>query len=194
MLKKCKKNPRLKRSRWERPWYLVGVQGVSKPKRPKARISQWNASCAMVRIGCGSVRGSLSSKRTIEQTRSPRSLVRARKKPKPRGKEEQKKARKATSELVESSEGLPPKEEVSLPSDLEEKITMKIVKLGPMGHKLSEVSELADSSIRPPPIGDVGGASDFKEKKVMHEGQLTKVNAKVHFEHFDSVLHSNLLT
>ncbi|MFQ6666136.1 hypothetical protein Gotur_032611 [Gossypium turneri] len=41
--------------------------------------------------------------------------------------------RKATSELGESSEGLPPKEEVSLSSDLEEKVTMKTVKLGPMG-------------------------------------------------------------
>ncbi|MBA0871159.1 hypothetical protein Goshw_021946 [Gossypium schwendimanii] len=35
--------------------------------------------------GCESVRGSLSSKGTIEQTRSPRSLVRAREKSKPRG-------------------------------------------------------------------------------------------------------------
>ncbi|MBA0727526.1 hypothetical protein Golax_000506 [Gossypium laxum] len=101
---------------------------------------------------------------------------------------------KATFELGESSEGLSPKEEVSLSSDLEGKVTMKIVKLGPMRLKLSEVSELAESSIRLPSMGEVGGASDFKGKEVMQVGQLTRVNAKVHFEHFDSVLHTNLLT
>ncbi|MFQ6663571.1 hypothetical protein Gotur_031053 [Gossypium turneri] len=96
----------------------------------------------------------------IEQTRSPRSLVRARKNcPKQAGVKG-----KATSELVESSEGLPPKEEVSLSSDLEEKVTMKTMKLGPMGHKLNEASELADSSTILPPMGEVGSASDFKEK------------------------------
>ncbi|KAH1091713.1 hypothetical protein J1N35_018970 [Gossypium stocksii] len=60
--------------------------------------------------------------------------------------------------------------------------------------KLSEASKLAESSTRLPPMGEVGDASDFKEKEVMHEGQLIQVNAKVHSEHFDSVLHSNLLT
>ncbi|MFQ6653585.1 hypothetical protein Gotur_024905 [Gossypium turneri] len=104
------------------------------------------------------------------------------------------KKKKATSELGESSEGLPPKEEVSLSSDLKEKVAMKTVKLGPIRLKLSEASELAKSSTRLPPMGEVGGASDFKEKEVMHEGQLTRINAKVHSEHFDSVLHSNLLT
>ncbi|MBA0845595.1 hypothetical protein Goarm_023164 [Gossypium armourianum] len=39
----------------------------------------------MVHIGCESVRRSLSSKGTMEQTRSSRSLVRAREKSKPRG-------------------------------------------------------------------------------------------------------------
>ncbi|MBA0788602.1 hypothetical protein Gotri_027502 [Gossypium trilobum] len=39
---------------------------------------------------------------------------------------------KATSELGESSEGFPPKEEVSLSLKLEGKVTMKTVKLGPM--------------------------------------------------------------
>ncbi|MBA0628751.1 hypothetical protein Godav_023413 [Gossypium davidsonii] len=39
---------------------------------------------------------------------------------------------KTAFELGESSEGLPPKEEVSLSSNLREKVTMKIVKLGPM--------------------------------------------------------------
>ncbi|MFQ6636553.1 hypothetical protein Gotur_013087 [Gossypium turneri] len=104
------------------------------------------------------------------------------------------KKKKATSELGESSEGLPPKVEVSLSSDLEEKVAMKTVKLGPMRLKLSEVSDSAESSTRLPPMGEVGGASDFKGKEVMHVGQLTRVNAKVHSEHYDSVLHSNLLT
>ncbi|MFQ6628899.1 hypothetical protein Gotur_007136 [Gossypium turneri] len=44
------------------------------------RRSQWSASCVMVCIGCGSVRESLLSKGTMEQTISPRSLVRAREK------------------------------------------------------------------------------------------------------------------
>ncbi|PPD94850.1 hypothetical protein GOBAR_DD08131 [Gossypium barbadense] len=41
------------------------------------------------------------------------------------------------SELDESSEGLPPKEDVSLSSDLEEKVVMKTVKLGLMRLKLN---------------------------------------------------------
>ncbi|MBA0782921.1 hypothetical protein Gotri_000726, partial [Gossypium trilobum] len=73
--------------------------------------------------------------------------------------------RKATFELGESSEGLPPKKDVSLSSDLEEKVTMKIVKLRPMRLELNEASELAESSTRLPPMGKVGGASDFKEKE-----------------------------
>ncbi|MBA0670451.1 hypothetical protein Goklo_029027 [Gossypium klotzschianum] len=83
--------------------------------------------------------------------------------------------RKATFELGESSEGLPPKDEVSLSLDLEERVVMKTVKLGPMRLKLSEASELAESSIRLPPMGEVGGASDFEEKEVMHEGKLTRL-------------------
>ncbi|KAG8500951.1 hypothetical protein CXB51_002950 [Gossypium anomalum] len=101
---------------------------------------------------------------------------------------------KAMSEHGESSEGLPPKEEVSLSSNLEEEVAMKTVKLGPMRLKSSEASELAESSTRLPPMGEVGGASGFKEKEAMHVGQLTRVNAKVHSEHSDSVLHSNSLT
>ncbi|KAK5802900.1 hypothetical protein PVK06_030529 [Gossypium arboreum] len=101
---------------------------------------------------------------------------------------------KATSEHRESSEGLPPKGEVSLSSNLEEEVAMKIVKLGIMRLESSEASELAESSTRLPPMGEVGGASDFKEKEVMHVGQLTLVNAKVHSKHSDSVLHSNLCT
>ncbi|MFQ6621889.1 hypothetical protein Gotur_001623 [Gossypium turneri] len=57
--------------------------------------------------------------------------------------EKRSKKKKATSELGESSEGLPPKKEVSLSSDLQEKVAMKTVKLGPMRLKLSEASELA---------------------------------------------------
>ncbi|MFQ6658862.1 hypothetical protein Gotur_027955 [Gossypium turneri] len=105
----------------------------------------------------------------MEQTRSPRSLVRARELrncPK-----QTRVKRKATSELGESSEGLPPKEEVSLSSDLEERVAMKIVKLGPMRLKLNEALELAESSTRLPPMGEVGGASNFKGREVVHVGQ-----------------------
>ncbi|KAK5811618.1 hypothetical protein PVK06_026969 [Gossypium arboreum] len=78
---------------------------------------------------------------------------------------------KATSEHGESSEGLPPKNEVSLSSDLEKEVAMKAVKLGPMRLESSEASELAESSTRLPPMREVGGASDFKEKEEMHVGQ-----------------------
>ncbi|MBA0880954.1 hypothetical protein Goshw_022460 [Gossypium schwendimanii] len=77
---------------------------------------------------------------------------------------------KATFELGESSEGLSPKEEVILPSNLKGKVMIKTVKLRPMRLELSEASELVESSTRLPPMG------------------------KVYSEHFDSVLHSNLLT
>ncbi|MFQ6643683.1 hypothetical protein Gotur_017712 [Gossypium turneri] len=89
-----------------------------------------------------------------------------------KGKPEAKRAKRS-----KKKRGLPPKEEVSLSSDLKEKVAMKIVKLGPMRLKLSEASELAESSTRLPPMGEMGGASDFKEKEVMHVGQLTRVNA-----------------
>ncbi|MFQ6658110.1 hypothetical protein Gotur_027515 [Gossypium turneri] len=59
---------------------------------------------------------------------------------------------------------------------------MKTVKLGPMRLELSKASKLAESSTRLPSKGEVGGTSDFKEKEVMHVGQLTRVNAKVHSE------------
>ncbi|MBA0880953.1 hypothetical protein Goshw_022460, partial [Gossypium schwendimanii] len=87
---------------------------------------------------------------------------------------------KATFELGESSEGLSPKEEVILPSNLKGKVMIKTVKLRPMRLELSEASELVESSTRLPPMGKVGGASDFKEKEVMHVRQLTRVNAKVY--------------
>ncbi|MFQ6628894.1 hypothetical protein Gotur_007136 [Gossypium turneri] len=75
---------------------------------------------------------------------------------------------KAEAKRVKRSKkkrGLPPKEEVSLSSNLEGKVAMKIAKLGPMRLKLSEALELAESSTRLPPMRKVGGASDFKEKK-----------------------------
>ncbi|MBA0786803.1 hypothetical protein Gotri_028163, partial [Gossypium trilobum] len=72
---------------------------------------------------------------------------------------------KETSELGESSEGLPPNEDVSLSSDLEGNVAMKTMKLGPMRLKFSETSELAESSTRLPPMGEVGGVSDFKGKE-----------------------------
>ncbi|KAK5803893.1 hypothetical protein PVK06_031542 [Gossypium arboreum] len=111
----------------------------------------------------------------MDQTMSPKSLVRTREKSKLRGQRVAKR-RKTTSELGESSEGLPPKEEVSFSSNLGEKVTMKIVKLGPLRLNLSEASELAESSTRVPPIREVGGASDFKEKEVIQVGKLTRVN------------------
>ncbi|KAH1039394.1 hypothetical protein J1N35_041137 [Gossypium stocksii] len=61
----------------------------------------------------------------------------------------------------------PHKEEVSLSSNLGEKVAMKIVKLGPMRLNSSEASKLARSSTRLPPIEEVAGASNFKEKEVM---------------------------
>ncbi|MFQ6631319.1 hypothetical protein Gotur_008555 [Gossypium turneri] len=80
------------------------------------------------------------------------------------------KKKKTTSELGESSEELPPMEDVSLSSNFEGKVAMKIVKWGPLRLKLGEASELAESLTRLPPIGEVGGASNFKEKEVMHVG------------------------
>ncbi|MFQ6662096.1 hypothetical protein Gotur_030021 [Gossypium turneri] len=75
---------------------------------------------------------------------------------------------KATSELGKSSDGLSLKEEVCLSLNLEGKVAIKTVKLGPMKLKLSEALELAESSIRLPHMGKVGDTSDFKEKEVMH--------------------------
>ncbi|KAH1130283.1 hypothetical protein J1N35_001661 [Gossypium stocksii] len=85
--------------------------------------------------------------------------------------------RKAVSKLGESSERLPPKEEMGLSSNLGENIVMNTVKLEPMWLNSSEASELAESSTKLPPIREVSGASGFKEKEVMQVGQLTRVNA-----------------
>ncbi|KAL1074424.1 hypothetical protein V6Z11_D11G288400 [Gossypium hirsutum] len=53
----------------------------------------------------------------------------------------------------------------------------------------------ADSTVEPTPLGKVGCASGFKENGAMQR-QSGRVNAtsKVHSEHYDSVLHSNLCT
>ncbi|KAH1063820.1 hypothetical protein J1N35_028807 [Gossypium stocksii] len=77
---------------------------------------------------------------------------------------------KATFEHGESLEGLPSKEEVSLSSNLEQEVVMKIVKLGPMRLKSRGASELVESLTRLPPMGDVGDASDFKEKEQKRRG------------------------
>ncbi|KAH1113491.1 hypothetical protein J1N35_006869 [Gossypium stocksii] len=103
---------------------------------------------------------------------------------------------KATSELVELLKGLPPKEEVSLSSDLGEKMAMQTIKLEPMRFNSIKATELARSLVRLPPMeklgskrltsvdtseeltpmGEVGYASNFG-KVVMQVGQLTRVNA-----------------
>ncbi|KAH1083934.1 hypothetical protein J1N35_023695 [Gossypium stocksii] len=52
--------------------------------------------------------------------------------------------RKATTELVESSEGLPPKEKVSYASDLEEEVAKQTWKLRPMMLNSGKVTELVE--------------------------------------------------
>ncbi|MFQ6653094.1 hypothetical protein Gotur_024661 [Gossypium turneri] len=68
---------------------------------------------------------------------------------------------KATSELVESSKGLPHEADVSLSSNLGEKVTMKTVKLGPIRLNLSKANELAKSSARLLPMEEVSLRSDL---------------------------------
>ncbi|MFQ6625448.1 hypothetical protein Gotur_005498 [Gossypium turneri] len=81
------------------------------------------------------------------------------------------------AKMSKKKRGLPPKEDVSLSSNLEEKVVMKTVKLELMRLNLSEASELVESLTRLPPMEEVGDASDFKGKEVMQVGQLTRVNA-----------------
>ncbi|KAK8263617.1 hypothetical protein V6Z12_D12G053800 [Gossypium hirsutum] len=186
MLKKCPKKSALK----EKPVGKALVLGSSargveakeaeseKKPCPKKSVIEGNDGADNEPKKLGSSKGKAEAKRAKRSKkkqvkcflcRGPHELRNC---PKQAGVE-----RKATSELGESSKGLPPKEEVSLSSNLVEKVAMKTVKLGPMRLKLSEVSELAESSTRLPPMGKVGGASDFKGKKAMHVGQLTRVNA-----------------
>ncbi|MBA0688345.1 hypothetical protein Goari_006143 [Gossypium aridum] len=139
---------------------------------------------------------------------------------------------KATSELVESSNGLLHEEDMSLSSNLREQVVKKTMKLGPKRLNSSTATELVESLVRflpkekvslaldseeeiamqtlklgsmrlvsidtskgLPPMREVGYASNFG-KVVMQVGQLTRLNAtrKVYSQHYDSVLHSNLLT
>ncbi|MFQ6639718.1 hypothetical protein Gotur_014563 [Gossypium turneri] len=72
--------------------------------------------------------------------------------------------------MSKKKRGLPPKEELTLSSNLGEKVAIKTVKLGPIKLNSSEASELAESSTRLPPMGEVGGASDFKGKAMMQVG------------------------
>lgn len=58
--------------------------------------------------------------------------------------------RKAMTELVESSEGLPSKEELSLASNLVEEVAMETLKLGPMRLNLRKAKEFVESSTRLP--------------------------------------------
>ncbi|KAH1121350.1 hypothetical protein J1N35_004510 [Gossypium stocksii] len=61
---------------------------------------------------------------------------------------------KATFELGESLEGLSPKEDVSLSSNLGENVAMKTMKLEPLRLNSSGASELIESSTRLPPMRD----------------------------------------
>ncbi|KAK5825957.1 hypothetical protein PVK06_020848 [Gossypium arboreum] len=172
ILKKCLKKFTLfkKKKLVGKALGLGRAKRVSKPRRPKARRSQWSASCVMVYIGCGS-RAKRSKKKRVKcfLCRGSHELRNCPKQAVVKG--------KATSKLGESSKGLPPKEKVSLSSNLEEKVMMKIVKLGLMRLNSREGSELFELSTRLPLIGEVGSASNFKEKKVMQVEQLTRVNA-----------------
>ncbi|MBA0625024.1 hypothetical protein Godav_010277 [Gossypium davidsonii] len=79
---------------------------------------------------------------------------------------------KATLELVDSSEGLPPKEKMSLSLDLREKLAMKTMKLGPIRFNLRKAMELAESSARLLPIEEVSCASDLEEEVAMQTLKL----------------------
>ncbi|MFQ6651998.1 hypothetical protein Gotur_024079, partial [Gossypium turneri] len=142
------------------------------PKCPRKSVIEGNDGADKEPKKLGSSKGKAKAKRAKRSKKKQvkcflcRGLHELRNYPKQAGVK-----RKVTSELGESSEGLPPKEEVSLSSDLEGKVTMKTVKLGPIRLELSEASELAESSTRLPPMREVGGASNFEEEEVMHEGQ-----------------------
>ncbi|KAH1108004.1 hypothetical protein J1N35_011772 [Gossypium stocksii] len=77
-----------------------------------------------------------------------------------------------TLELVESSEGLSPKKEVSLSSNLGENMAMKIVKLGPMKLNSSKMTELVKLLARFPLMKEVSLASNLKEEVAMQTLKL----------------------
>ncbi|XP_016699949.1 uncharacterized protein [Gossypium hirsutum] len=69
MLKKCQKKFALKEKLVDKALVLgLSARGV---KAKEAETEKKPVQCFLVRIGCGSVRGSLSSRGTMEQTRSP---------------------------------------------------------------------------------------------------------------------------
>ncbi|KAH1063937.1 hypothetical protein J1N35_028924 [Gossypium stocksii] len=65
---------------------------------------------------------------------------------------------------VEATNGLPPKEEVSYASNLEEIVVMQMLKLGPIKLNSGKATELAELLERLPPKEEVSCASDFEEK------------------------------
>ncbi|KAK5842985.1 hypothetical protein PVK06_005409 [Gossypium arboreum] len=79
---------------------------------------------------------------------------------------------KASPELVKSSEGLPHEEEVSLSSNLGEKVTIKIVKLRTMRLNSSKTMELGESSVRLSPMEEVNLASDLEGKTAIQTVKL----------------------
>ncbi|KAK5811394.1 hypothetical protein PVK06_026724 [Gossypium arboreum] len=79
---------------------------------------------------------------------------------------------KETSKLVESSERLLPKEEVSLSSDLGENVAIKTVKLGIMKLNSSKTTELVESLARFPSMKEVSLASDLEEEVAMENLKL----------------------
>ncbi|KAK5840494.1 hypothetical protein PVK06_009395 [Gossypium arboreum] len=99
---------------------------------------------------------------------------------------------KVTSELVESSKGLPHEEDVSLLSNLREKFVMKIVKLGPMRLNSNKATELAKSFGEAFTHGRSEFSIEFRERSC-NANLKARIN-EVHSQHSDSVLHSNLLT
>ncbi|KAH1081892.1 hypothetical protein J1N35_021653 [Gossypium stocksii] len=82
------------------------------------------------------------------------------------------------SELSKSSEGLPPKEEVSLSSNLGEKVAMKTVKLELMRLNSSEASELVESLARLPPIREFELRSDISRGKSLERKEKLSVETK----------------
>ncbi|KAK5835089.1 hypothetical protein PVK06_010774 [Gossypium arboreum] len=82
---------------------------------------------------------------------------------------------KAISEFVESSKGLPHEENMSLSSNLGEKVMMKIVKLRPIRLNLSKTTELAESSVRLSLMEEVSLTLDLEEKVAMQTLKLGSI-------------------
>ncbi|KAG8503675.1 hypothetical protein CXB51_001657 [Gossypium anomalum] len=134
MLKKCLKKYALKKPMGKALVLGSSRRGVE-AKKVESEKKQWSASYVM-----GKVEAKRAKRRKKKRVKCLlcRGLHELRNCPKQavvNG--------KAMFELGESLEGLPPKEKVSLSSNLGEKVAMKIMKLGPMRLNLSEASELA---------------------------------------------------